>query len=341
MSDRVDNAVAQLERAMEERVVGRLAERYGFVGTDALKWLRHERPTPSIPLPFCGLVEEAWCKGVRLNHGLHTQCTQPAGTGGLCKTCSTQAKKNKSGEPTYGMIWARQTHIQDGGEYGSWRDPAGKLVVPYSKVMAKLGISRVEAENEARRVGWTIPEEHFAAVARTAGRPRNSTAVSDTDSEPGDVPVKRRGRPRKQKVVVAADQGDDLIAHLLTQAPEAARPMKRKGRRPVRIVAPAQPARACGELEDDSSAGPALAPVTQDPVTQDPVLQDPVLQDPDGVGAASDEEVVAVKRFHWSGVTYLRGPDNVLYDPESQDEVGLWSPTQERVLEIPGQAGFD
>ena len=39
---------------------------------------------PSIPLPFCGVIEDTWCRGIRLNHGLHTQCTQgPIGTEGI------------------------------------------------------------------------------------------------------------------------------------------------------------------------------------------------------------------------------------------------------------------
>ena len=347
MPDRVNSAVTQLERAMEERVVSRLADRYGFVAVDALKWLRDDRTAPSVPLPFCGVVEPSWCKGVRLNHGLHTQCIQPPGSGDLCRTCSGQAKRNKSGAPTYGRIEARFTHIRDGGEYSAWRDPSGKLAVPYSKVMEKLGISRAEAEGEARRLGWTIPEEHFAAAVRAVGRPRNSTAVSDTESDSGEAPVKRRGRPRKNKAVVTADQGDDLIAHLLTQAPKApdtARPRKRKGRKPVMIVAPAQPTSdqdesggdiavsppGDGGLSPAEEAVPAMEDVPKEVVPEEVVPKEVV-----------PEEVVPVRRFNWSGVEYLRGPDDVLYDPETQNEVGLWSPARSCVIEIPGQVDFD
>ena len=27
-----------------------------------------------IPLPFCGYINEKLCKGIKLNHGLYTQC---------------------------------------------------------------------------------------------------------------------------------------------------------------------------------------------------------------------------------------------------------------------------
>ena len=37
---------------------------------------KQKRETPSIPIPFCGEVNEEWCQGIRLNHGLYTQCTK-------------------------------------------------------------------------------------------------------------------------------------------------------------------------------------------------------------------------------------------------------------------------
>ena len=228
-----------------QSVVARLAERYSFDVTEALKALDQEpspkiskatangkkggeRITPSIPLPFCGIVNEAWCRGVRLNHGLHTQCTQPAGSGPdqLCRTCAGQAAKNGTDQPTYGRIEQRLQHVHSGAEYNTWRDPSGKLVAPYSKIMIKLGITRSDAEAEAQKFGWTIPEQHFVVTERSAGRPKKSTAASDTESENGEtVPAgsaKPRGRPRKVRVVESGSAGDDLIAQLLANAQQAA-----------------------------------------------------------------------------------------------------------------------
>ena len=74
---------------------------------------------PDMQLPFCGVVEESWCKGIRYNHGLHSQCTNGALKGGrYCKTCSKSAKNSASGKPTYGDISDRME-----GELLSFRDP--------------------------------------------------------------------------------------------------------------------------------------------------------------------------------------------------------------------------
>ena len=91
--------------------------------------------------------------------------------------------------------------------------------------MAKLGISRQDAETEAEKFGWTIPDQHFVVTERSAGRPKKSTAASDTESENGETGpsgiAKRRGRPRKERVVESGSAGDDLIAQLLANAQQA------------------------------------------------------------------------------------------------------------------------
>ena len=91
----------------------------------------------------------------------------------LCKTCANQCRTSGTGKPTYGLISDRKNHIDGGSTFNSWRDPTGKIVTPYSKVIAKMGITRGEAEKEAARLGWSISEEHFETLKRSAGRPKN------------------------------------------------------------------------------------------------------------------------------------------------------------------------
>ena len=163
---------------------------------------------PSLPLPFCGTYERDNCLGIRLNHGLHTQCLNVSdGLGDYCKTCQKQADKNASGKPTYG-------DIRDRLECGilEYRDPKGRLTIPYGNVMEKLGLDRTAVEAEAAKFGLVIPEQHWQVVKKTRGRPKKSvTGVSDTSSETSAP--KKRGRPKKVKVVESA-VGDDLLAQL-------------------------------------------------------------------------------------------------------------------------------
>lgn len=189
----------------------------GVKATKAPKVPKAKRATPSIPLPWTGEAVEGWCQGLRLNQGLHSQCCMEPLSGGLyCKTCQKQADANSTSIPTYGNCDMRKAvGLLD------YRDPKDKKQsVPYSTVMAKLNISRDDAEAEAARFGLTIPEEQFAERKVSRGRPKKDTAASDTDSSASEgTKAKRgRGRPKKEKKVVETNDGDDLIAQLVSAA---------------------------------------------------------------------------------------------------------------------------
>ena len=189
--------------------VAKLASHYKFSADEALEILRlHEvqvvegkervkttkpksskREVPSIPLPYCGLIKECWCDGVRLNHGLYSQCTGMRGNGEggrFCTTCAKQCANRDDGKPTYGVIQERDSHALKATNYGN--------------IMQKLNITRESAESEARKFGMTIPEEQFEVKVAKKGRPKKSSTTSDTDSEVSTEP-KKRGRPKKEKKV--------------------------------------------------------------------------------------------------------------------------------------------
>ena len=216
-------------------VVRELSKKYGFDASEALMSLNlnsvevrvvdekkggragnRKTVQPGIPLPYTGVVKEDWCRGIRLNHGLMSQCTMGrVGEGEFCTTCQRQADKNGNGLPTYGHIVGRE---KDG-----WRTPGGKQPTNYGNVMEKLNITREKAISEAEKFGLTIPEEQFEKKAAQRGRPaRKGVATSDTESEDGaPKPVKKRGRPKKDKKVISGSSGgggDDLIATLMAQA---------------------------------------------------------------------------------------------------------------------------
>jgi hypothetical protein len=172
---------------------------------------KEKRMVPSIPLPFCGVVKEDWCCGLRLNHGLYSQCTMPKGNGvEFCKTCVKQVEKSEDNKPTYGVIQDRMAV-----EPMDFRDPKGKAVVCYGNVMAKLKIEKETAIAEAAKFDLVIPEEQFEERKTSRGRPKKDATASDTES---DTAEKKRGRPnKKSKEVVAGVVGDDLIATLMAK----------------------------------------------------------------------------------------------------------------------------
>ena len=161
--------------------------------------------TPSMPLPFCGVVMDEWCKGIRPNHDLFTQCTMAPKKGGFyCATCAGQAEANETNKPTHGDSRDRKEAGDD------WRSPAGKQPMNYGNVLKKKNLDKEAAIAEATAFGWEISEEQFEVKARKPGRPK-SPSTSDTEDE---APKKKRGRPSKKKGLVSGD-ADDFIGQLM------------------------------------------------------------------------------------------------------------------------------
>ena len=175
---------------------------------------------PTIVLPFCGVVQDDWCNAVKLNHGLHTQCTQGKAAGSAyCKTCLKHADNSATGLPPYGDINERAKFSTD------YRDPKGKLTTPYANVMKRLKISLPAAKAAAAVLGWEIPAAQLAERTTKRGRPAKSAAVSDTDS---DGEAKSAG----QKDQIAA-----LVAQAATQvmAAPAKKVSKPKAKKVIKI----------------------------------------------------------------------------------------------------------
>ena len=210
--------------ATARAIVAQLSEKFGFSAEEAIADLRlpettrkgrtskPKRVTPSIPLPFCGMEMETWCRGLRLNHGLLSQCTNERGEGGLCKTCSKHA--DDDGRPTYGLVTDRLVWA-DKHPDSPFRNHRGKTTTSYAMVMNKLSIERGAAETEATKFGMTIPEAEFTVRKAQRGRPRKNPSASDSEDE---RPKATRGRPRKAAKVLATAPGDDLINSLISSA---------------------------------------------------------------------------------------------------------------------------
>ena len=239
LNQSVEKQMAAAMAVSTTRMVEFLASEYGFNAAEAIQRLgldsvtvsrptkkksgakapkspkapKEKRMVPSIPLPFCGMVKEDWCCGLRLNHGLYSQCTMPKGNDtDFCKTCIKQVEKNENNKPNYGVI-------QDRMSVGpmEFRDPKGKGVICYGNVMAKLKITKETAIAEAAKFGLVIAEEQFEERKTMRGRPKKDSSVPQTrKAMTGD---KKRGRPtKKNKKVIAAEVGsEDMIASLVSE----------------------------------------------------------------------------------------------------------------------------
>ena len=378
-----------------------------------------KRETPSIPLPWTGVVKEDWCCGIRLNHGLHSQCTMERINGkDYCKTCQKQADRNASGKPTYGCVIDRIA-----ADLMEYKDPkTGKQTLPYANVMTKLNITREAAEAEATKFGLTIPDEHFVERSSKRGRPKKDASASDSESSQTSSKVaKKRGRPKKEKKVVSASVGEDLIATLvsqvnsvgtaleksdevsslssssdsdeveqkkadkkqkkaekiqqlttkatelshelgrsieipskLTELSTLVAELKREVKQKKKAAKEAADKAAAKEATDkalaekaaadkaaadkaaaaEKAAAEKAAAAEKDAKEAEQTLQNFAIESEDEEEEEEEEEELEVTLHEHEGKTYLKSKDNMLYDQETQDTVGIWNPDSKTITYI-------
>lgn len=175
-----------------------------------------------------------------------------------------------------------------------YRDPKGKAPVAYVKVMQKLKLSKEEVEEEAGKQKIELPSDLFNAAIAKRGRPKKNSAVtSDTDSEKSEP--KRRGRPKKTGKPVEVSTTEDLFASLISEAKaNSPRPSKAEAKEKVEPKE-AEKKKATKEAEVEAE--------------------------------------VKVKKFEFKGTVYYRTSDNVLYDPNTQDCVGVFNEERQEIDE--------
>jgi len=150
---------------------------------------KNKRKT-KIPLPFCDVVNEHLCQGIRYNHALYTQCTNKQKHNVFCDACHKQAQKNSSRKPTHGLITER----------------GNKKAMRYRNLLKKLDIDIQDALAAAADAGVVIPQKELEEERVQRGRPRNATGVVIPQKKLEEERV-QRGRPRKATGV--ADTSDE------------------------------------------------------------------------------------------------------------------------------------
>ena len=243
-------------------------------------------------LPWCGVKREGYCSGLKLNSGLYTQCAKRCEER-FCESCLKINEKN-GGEAPYGTVDDRlKCEILD------YIDPKGRKTIPFANIMKKMNINKEEAEKEAEKLGWTIPECHFIEVKGQRGRPKKDTSAEDTASESS---TKKRGRPKKTKEIVSNNAGEDLIASLLIAENVIDSPT----------------------ITQSSSSTPIEI---KEVVVNEELSEEEIDED--------DEDETQVIKFQVDGKEYLKSQDNVLYDIESHDAIGCWNETMQKIDELP------
>ena len=131
---------------------------------------------PTVNLPFCNIIVDNWCYGIRVNHSLYTQCTNKKYKNFYCKTCYKQSNKNKNKLPNAGDIRNRKYNE-------NYTAPNKKTQKKYSSIVKKQKIDIKFAIKEASKLNWTIPDNELKGIKRI----KVSPIVSDSSDEDVEV----------------------------------------------------------------------------------------------------------------------------------------------------------
>ena len=381
-------------------VTTELSKIYGFPLDDALKRLdldhlqpnekkhvKSEKKGPTIMLPYCGVTCEAWCKAVKFNSGLMTQCTKtPESQEEYCKTCA-KTMDATTGKPKFGSMHDRD---KDG-----WTDPSGKSPVRYVTVMSKIKLDGVpvteeQVKEEVIKMGWTIPEKELMKedLDKQRGRPKKSKpvtsngsvgddlianlvlqaklqeesegTVSDSDQDETPKKVKKNDPEKKEadkkeakkeadkKEKEAKKEADKKEKEAKKEADKKEKEAKKEADKKESKKKAEQPLEE-GELsveetkkkadKKDTKKGKmpgekekekALQEATQIAESVAKKKAEQVLEKKleEGELSEEEEEEVSVTKFTFEGKDYLRDDKNVVYDYNSQEEIGVWTGKQ-------------
>ena len=287
-----------------------------------------------IMLPWCGVESSGNCGNIKKNGGLYTQCSKEKEGGEYCKVCARSIEKN-GGVSKYGRV-------SDRVECGimEYIDPSsGKKVTPYSVYMKRKNITREEVERYGKMCGIEIPSCHFEEKEVGRGRPKKEVS---NDLE--NVEKKKRGRPKKEKQVVSNGAGEDLIASLcLPSLPTACLPCLPTACLPTaELRYPEIPLSADEESNIESVSDVNIESVS-DEITNKEVRSIPSPAEeseapqPSADTADDDEEETVVVKFDILGITYLKSQDNVIYDMNTHDAMGVWNEETSEIDELPDE----
>jgi len=316
----------------------------------------------NFPMPFFAEnVNADGCQGLAYNRGLFTQCPKNRlDTGGdYCKGCQTEADKNASGCPDCGNVSARLAT----GLY-EFKDPKGRSPISYVKLIKKLNLTLEQVSEETGKTGKTIPEEHLVVVEKkfARGRPKKVNAVETDDLSVVSDLFSKLSVEKKQDLEELVEEEEEVEEEELESpvktkksklsedekaekkaALEAEKEAKKlaleteKAEKKAALEAEKAQKKEAEKAERQAKRDAEKTQKKEKKVDEKEKVDEPVANPAEKVDepVANPAEKVKVTRIQISGKSYLKTTNNLLYNPETKEEVGIWDPDTKTIKPLP------
>jgi chemotaxis protein histidine kinase CheA len=356
------NGLEAIERVVSEGVVVKKVSKK--VVKNVVKNVNNKQ---SWPVPFnkeC--IDSECCQGLKYNSGLFTQCDKDKESDLYCKLCLEECEKNGRGIPDSGNIEERmKCGLME------FKDPKGRKPTSFLSILKKKNISIEKVREDAKAMNITIDEVHFMEVTKEKkdkivkekkegkqGRPKKapkeveSSNVVDLFAELVEEAVSNNveneivdnvvvdnvvleEKPKK-KAFSAEDKELKAAAKAAAKAEKAAaekeaREEKRAAEKAAK-AAEKEAAKAAKEAEKVSNKkGKKPVKKAEQGETVAEVTAVTAVEEVKPVPAPK----VTVTRFEHEGKKYLKSTENILYDPESKEELGIWCEESKTIKALP------
>jgi len=297
----------------------------------------------SWPIPFnkeC--INEYDCEGLKYNNGLFTQCKNKKEGDRYCKTCEEECSKNASGLPDNGCISDRmKCGLME------FRDPKGRKPSAFLSILKKKNISIEKVREDAKVMSIMIDEEHFTETVKEK--------VVKEKKEKGE----KRGRPKKAPKEVETSGVVDLFAELVEEAvvnktesevvtsevvveekpkkekvSAEEKELKKAEKETAKAAKKEAEKQAREEKRAAEKAAKAEAKKEKKPAKKD-VKKDEKKAEEQVAKIEEPKAKVTVTRFEHEGKKYLKSTENILYDPVTKDELGIWCEESKTIKALP------
>ena len=180
---------------------------------------------------------------------------------------------------------------------------------------AKEAAASVVVEEEGEE-GEVVEGSSSSSVTSDLTEDSDAAGVDSTSSKKKNIKVKVNAEEKAAKAV--AKEAEKAAKAVAKEAEKAAKAVAKEAEKAAKAVAKGATKKATKKSKKEEST-----PIVDD--SEEELVEEELVEE----GEEEEPAAVTVKKFEFEGKMYLKSSDNVLYDAESQDEVGVWSDSKQ------------
>lgn len=328
---------------------------------------------PKVVLPFLGILDDC-CKGVIRNHNLYTQCVGIPKSGDLCNKCVKSQEKGKF----LGLITSRvvgeivfKTANDKDAKISPYVDVCGKLNISKDEAVAEASRfgwtlsddyfeekekvrgrpkksakdTTVEENGEGKKRGRPKKDKKVVSnvengdnliaklVAEISNDDKSSSPSAEDDDEvPVDAPKVVAVSVAPKKVDKEAEKAAKKAAkEAEKEAKKAAKDAEKAAKEAEKAAKEAEKeAKKAKKMEKEPKATKKVATPSPPPVESEDISEE-----------EEAPKVVTVKKFEFGGKRYKLSSENILYDWETDEPVGIWNADKKCIEEYENSSEED